>query len=575
MVDKQAVWLGALLVLGCAALVTGCGKDAGGDGTAGGGAASGAAGQAGSAGAAGASGQGGSSGGAGQGGGGGASGNGASGTGGQAGDGGSGGGPVSTNICSAPIALADVSSPTAVIGTGTPESCTGAALLAAAEQGGVITFDCGDEPATIQLTETITLPIDKDTVIDGGGKITLDAGKTTRHFYFNSPNWMATTTTVTLQRLVLRNGKAPAGQYFPQDPQNPKCAYGYKEGSGGVLFMRDGVLHVIDCELYDNEAALEGPDVGGGALYVQGSKGVVISGSRFAGNTAANGGAVGMLFANPGIYNSVFEGNTAVGKGMNYVEPGCPNFNHDEQGGAGGLAGAVHFDGMQDDGVVYTICGSVFRQNRSNEMSGALFRTPNVSVRDMLIDRSVFDGNSSKMGGVSFIKQNDLLVRDSLFVGNRAGLDVMGNAVQGGSGGLWVNEGSLDLQNSTFVDNGPGGLTVELYGGATAMVKNATFVDSEFDSDASAYNSVFSGVDCNTSQGAHNLQFPQTGTCPADTVYQDPALSALADNGGPTQTMLPGATSPVLGLGQDCPATDQRGQVRTQSGCDVGAVELP
>src|SRR5215218_3483837 len=42
----------------------------------------------------------------------------------------------------------DVSSPTTVIGTGTPASCTGDAFVAAVAEGGVVTFDCGPDPVT-------------------------------------------------------------------------------------------------------------------------------------------------------------------------------------------------------------------------------------------------------------------------------------------------------------------------------------------------------------------------------------------------------------------------------------------
>ncbi len=45
----------------------------------------------------------------------------------------------------------DTSSPDHVIGDGTPESCTSAAVVDAVAQGGVITFDCGDDPLTIKL----------------------------------------------------------------------------------------------------------------------------------------------------------------------------------------------------------------------------------------------------------------------------------------------------------------------------------------------------------------------------------------------------------------------------------------
>jgi hypothetical protein len=191
----------------------------------------------------------------------------------------------------------------------------------------------------------------------------------------------------------------------------------------------------------------------------------------------------------------------------------------------------------------------------------------------MLIDRTVFDGNTARQGGVSFIKDNDVTVRDSLFMNNRSGVNVAGSPVSGGAGGLWVNASSLNMVNTTFFNNSAGGLSVELYGGATAVGRNITFVDSGSDSDLTAHNSVFVRVSCGTSQGTNNVQWPQSGTCPADTVRADPMLAPLADNGGPTQTMMPGVNSPVLGIGESCPATDQRGQPRPATGCDSGAVE--
>src|SRR5690606_38811007 len=280
---------------------------------------------------------------------------------------------------------------------------------------------------TIELSETIVLPIDADTIIDGEGLVTLDGGGAIRHFLFDHPDWMNNPNKFVLQQITLINGLAPAGEYFEQDPQNPECAYGYKEGSGGAVYMRNGVLHVIDSHFEGNAAALIGPDVGGGAIYVLGVPEVIIAGSSFVGNRGANGGAVGMLFAgSPQIYNSLFEDNTAEGIGQNYVEPGCPNFNHDEQGGAGGNSGAGYFDGLNDEGVVYEICGSVFRNNRANELAGALFRTPNVGQRQMLLDRCLFDGNTARLGGVSFLKDNVVTVRASTFMNNRSGVNVAG-----------------------------------------------------------------------------------------------------------------------------------------------------
>ena len=64
----------------------------------------------------------------------------------------------------------------------------------------------------------------------------------------------------------------------------------------------------------------------------------------------------------------------------------------------------------------------------------------------------------------------------------------------------------------------------------------------------------------------------------------DPLLGPLTNNGGPTQTHLPAANSPVLEAGYQfpppaadgCEIRDQRGVPRPQGGgvCDMGAVEV-
>jgi hypothetical protein len=493
---------------------------------------------------------------------------------GDPGDGdGDGDGDPPTAVCESPIDLYDTSAPTAVIGTGTPDSCTGADLKAAAEAGGTITFDCGPDPVTISLSETIVLPVDTDTIIDGNHLVTLDAGGQVRHFLFDHPDWMNNPTKIVLQRMRFINGMAPVGEYFPQDQNNPLCAYGYKEGSGGVLYVRNGVVHILDSQFENNQAALEGPDVGGGAVYVLGVPEVVISGSSFIGNRAANGGAVGLLFAgDPQVYNSVFEDNTAEGIGQNYVEPGCPNFNHDEQGGAGGNSGAMYFDGLNDEGSVYVFCGAVFRNNRANELAGALFRTPNVGQREMLLDRCVFDSNTARLGGVSFIKDNLVVVRGSTFMNNRSGVNVAGEELGGPLGGLWINNGSVELENSTFYGNSPSGLDVEGQGGT---VTNATFVGGPPRGNFTVDNSLFVDVGCGDQPlgGANNLQWPDGNACAGGTTFADPQLGVLGDNGGPTPTAMPAANGAVEGVGVDCPSTDQRGEPRDANSCAAGSVE--
>src|SRR5262245_34240434 len=84
--------------------------------------------------------------------------------------------------------LVDTSTPTAVIGDGTAASCTAADLQAAITAGGVITFDCGPDVATIAVTETLVVPEDRDTVIDGGLRVVLDGGGAVQILHFESAN---------------------------------------------------------------------------------------------------------------------------------------------------------------------------------------------------------------------------------------------------------------------------------------------------------------------------------------------------------------------------------------------------
>jgi hypothetical protein len=92
-----------------------------------------------------------------------------------------------------------------VVGTGTPGSCTEAALDAALAEtmatGGTLTFDCGAAPHTITVTDPkyITDPI----TIDGGNLITLSGGGTTTVIELDNNLSM-----LTLQNLTIANGHA-------------------------------------------------------------------------------------------------------------------------------------------------------------------------------------------------------------------------------------------------------------------------------------------------------------------------------------------------------------------------------
>jgi hypothetical protein len=304
--------------------------------------------------------------------------------------------------------LVDTSNPTTVVGKGTAASCTFDALNAAVSKGGIITFDCGPDPLTIPVTATLTPPVSKGTapavavVIDGGNKVTLDGQSTTRILSWTHDTWRTSQDTLTLQRIRLVNGKATPTQMIPACPpasgiSNADCSTGFDDGQGGALYMQDGNLRVIDCIFDHNQAAMLGPDTGGGAIYLFGTGAPsYIVRSTFSNNTASNAGGVGMLWAGAFIYDSLFEGNSAVGTGANSNDATkctCSNGKNMSQIGSGGNGGAIYKDG--GDGVNLTICGTEIKGNSANEFGPAIFLTADGSSAQLVIDDSTITGNST------------------------------------------------------------------------------------------------------------------------------------------------------------------------------------
>jgi hypothetical protein len=288
---------------------------------------------------------------------------------------------------------ADTSHPTTVVGTGSAASCTFSRLQAAVTKGGVVTFDCGG-PLSIRVSSTLNVPTDTNTVIDGGSEITLDGGGAVQILSFNSANFQANENRLTLQHISLVNGKKVPTQAIPT--ANPPCSQGWNDGEGGALFMRDGNLTVIDAIFTNNQAAPLGPDTGGGAIYVLGSKhGALIVGSTFTGNKASNAGAVGGLFAELDVYDSLFTGNKATGNGANNNEPSkCPAMNNGQnETGSGGNGGALYSDG---NSVNVVLCGDEIDDNAAGTgaFGGGLFFTSDNMMGTLAITGTTMKGNT-------------------------------------------------------------------------------------------------------------------------------------------------------------------------------------
>lgn len=496
-------------------------------------------------------------------------------------------------ICPTPF-TADTSPTTVTVGTGTPASCTETALAGALAKGGVIRFNCGGA-ATITLTSQKALRTDVNTTIDGGGLITLDGRGATRLLYYSSANFQATRTTVTIENITLQNGAA-RGTAIPPAP--PPCSSGTQtDGGGGAIYLRDGILHVWNTTFKNNEGATLGPDVGGGAIYTLGSLGTTIVGSTFQSNRASNGGAIGSLWGDLSIYNSQFSSNAATGNGANSINTASCKVNKG-QVGDGGNGGAVAIDGGEPYAV--TICGSSFTDNAggAGAFGGAIFRTPDGAMQKTTIDRTTLAGNTAPEGGALYFQNSNLIITAST---------VSGNTAAAAGGGLYADGSLLAFTNDTFAANiaqhGLGGAII-LFGNGGSLL-NLTFAGNQAQGGSGYFaaaiagntplsinNTLFSAnttTDCGApmacatgaSTGSHNLQWPATHAvcssadraCTPATLFRNPLLDELENNGGSTQTQAPLSGSPALGIGANCPATDQRGVARPLNGCSAGAVQ--
>ena len=110
---------------------------------------------------------------------------------------------VSIALVALCVGQASLATAAGVVGSGTPESCTEAALDAALAGGGLVTFNCGNYGYGWALTITIasTKMIAQDSAIDGsnGGRspIILSGGNTVTVFRVNAGvNFPSTTPTV-------------------------------------------------------------------------------------------------------------------------------------------------------------------------------------------------------------------------------------------------------------------------------------------------------------------------------------------------------------------------------------------
>lgn len=278
----------------------------------------------------------------------------------------------------------------------------------------------------------------------------------------------------------------------------------------------------------------------GGMLVVSSSVNATISNIKFqnGSNSAGGGGAINMI--GPAVLNlnfDVFSSNQATGASN---------------------AGAIY----ENPGNTLTINGCRFNSNATTGSGngGALVIAGNATIL-----QSLFHGNSAGQFGGAIYDSGNLTINSTTIYSNNA---------TGQGGGIYVASGGtiLSLNGSTVLSNssasGPASVAFPATG--TVNITNSMiFGANTTDFTNNLYNVSYSLVGSTngaTITGTGNLLNGAT-----------PTLSALANNGGPTQTLklLSGPGVGAIPTGSCTPSFDQRGVMRPTSGpfCDMGAYE--
>lgn len=287
-------------------------------------------------------------------------------------------------------------------------------------------------------------------------------------------------------------------------------------------------------------------------------KSLTIDGSALVNKITINGSSNSARM----FYVDVPGGNVTF-RGLRFING---DSNTGDPGDKDGDGGAIY--GLSTSNLIIT--ESVFENNQSEFNGGAVY----VGVQAGLaqISNNRFTSNSTQYvgGAVRTVSDQATLIAGNTFVTNSAN--------EGGA--VWSSGNApTTVVNNTFSDST--GNAVYLY--TTLNLTNNTFLGGEaiFMRGGSAVlhmrNNILGG--CSQLVGGVistnvNNWVRYANNCGL-SIAGDPLLMPLDDNGGftPTAALVPFIGASSLTATSDCPATDQRGQIRGAT-CNIGAYEI-
>lgn len=334
-----------------------------------------------------------------------------------------------------------------------------------------------------------------------------------------------------LVRTIVQTNRAGAGGEGGGDGNGGLSGAGGIGGSGGGLYLNQASFRAQDSTFRTNNA-------GGGGL---GGDYNAVSDTRGAGGRGGDGGGlwVGDFAASSEahVVGCLFQGNEAGPGRVGGNSPGLGNGEAGTDGGDGGNGGAILVAGS--GGVEWKMVNSTVILNFAGDGglggSGTTGGSAGVS------------GDAGNGGGLAFSRDGadyTTTLTHLTVISNNAGLPggagTPGGALGAAStgGGIWQIAGGIKSGNGITLAN------------SVVALNDAGSVDN--------IDNSFTAVGENLTSG-------------------DPEVEALADNGGPTETVAPQLGSPLIDGGGtivDAPTIDQRGEPRPFNGiADLGAFE--
>jgi len=382
------------------------------------------------------------------------------------------------------------------------------------------------------------------------------------------------------------------------------------DGAAGTPITATTVLDGFTLTGGDNSASAD-PAEGGGALWCKGGGAghacsPTLARLVFSGNKAKYGGALALEgysvgASNPTLTNVTFSGNSAgffAGAMYNNAQGGTCSptltnvtFIGNSSTGSPAFGGAMVDDGGGAGTSSPILTNVTFSGNSASNGAGAMMINGASGTNSPTLNNVTFNDNqvTGGNGGAMYISgssTSSVTLTNTTFYHNSANAGNGGAIYHSGNNGDF----SLTLYNATINSNSAnnGGaiynaglnsnpfLINSIVWGDSATTSGPEFAYAASSGGIDLYFSIIqNGCAANNCGGGGPNEANLTG---------DPVLGPLADNGGFTRTMMPGAGSAAINAlpcddSRQVPLTDQRGAVRPDSAsagatrCDIGAVE--